>query len=359
LASAKRLLAVRLDNLGDVLLMTPALRAMRRALPAVKLALWTSPVGAQVALFDPDIDEIIAREVAWVDPWRSLPECSARERETIDLLRAGRFDAAVIFTSFRQSPLPAAYACYLADIPIRIAATTDGAGSLLTTRHPPSGGLVHEVERALDLVAAVGVPPADLDLVLDLPATAHLEGARLRESTGAAHAVVIHPGCTMPARTYPLARFAQVAERLAEDGVAVFVTGGPTEVELVAELLAQVAPGPRERCIGAAGLPFDLFCGLIAAADAVVTNNTGPMHIAAALKTPVVALFALTNPPEQWGPWRVTHRILNRDVPCRLCYSRVCPTAQECLAVEPDEVVYATLEVMREARALTASEALA
>jgi ADP-heptose:LPS heptosyltransferase len=359
IARARRVLAVRLDNLGDVLLMTPALRAIRRALPGARLALWTSPVGADVALLDPDVDEIIATEVPWVDPWRALPDCSARERDTIDHLRAGRFDAAFIFTSFRQSPLPAAYACYLADIPMRIAATTDGAGSLLTTRHRPPDRVMHEVERALDLVGAVGIAaPESLDLVLEPSASARAEGRRLRDTAGSARAVVIHPGCSMPARTYPLARFAQVAELLAQDDVAVFVTGGPTEVDTVADLLSRVAPGPRERCIGAAGLPFELFCGLVAAADAVVTNNTGPMHVAAALKTPVVALFALTNPPEQWRPWRATHRLLNRDVPCRLCYSRVCPTAQECLEVPPDEVAAVTRELVR-VRETAAVEAVA
>jgi ADP-heptose:LPS heptosyltransferase len=96
-------------------------------------------------------------------------------------------------------------------------------------------------------------------------------------------------------------------------------------------------------------LPFPTFCGLIGEADLTLTNNTGPMHIAAALKTPVIALFALTNPPEQWGPWRVPHRQLFHDVPCRICYSRVCPVGHECLRlVEPDEVAMAAGELLRE-----------
>jgi len=85
----------------------------------------------------------------------------------------------------------------------------------------------------------------------------------------------------------------------------------------------------------------------VAAADLTVTNNTGPMHVAAAVKTPVVALFALTNPPAQWGPWRVPHRQLYHEVPCRLCYSRVCPHGQECLRlVTPAMVVAAAEELL-------------
>ncbi|HEY3993946.1 MAG TPA: glycosyltransferase family 9 protein, partial [Ktedonobacteraceae bacterium] len=86
-------------------------------------------------------------------------------------------------------------------------------------------------------------------------------------------------------------------------------------------------------------------------ADLVITNNTGPMHIAAAVKTPVVALFALTNPPEQWGPWRVAHRQMYHEVSCRLCYSRVCPYEHDCLRlVTPAMVVAAASELLVEER---------
>jgi ADP-heptose:LPS heptosyltransferase len=96
-------------------------------------------------------------------------------------------------------------------------------------------------------------------------------------------------------------------------------------------------------------MPFGVFCALIEAADLTVTNNTGPMHVSAALKTPVVALFALTNPPEQWGPWRVPHRQLFHDVPCRLCYSRICPYQHECLTlVSPDMVAQAAGDLLSE-----------
>jgi ADP-heptose:LPS heptosyltransferase len=71
------------------------------------------------------------------------------------------------------------------------------------------------------------------------------------------------------------------------------------------------------------------------------------MHVSAAVKTPVVALFALTNPPEQWGPWRVPHRQLYHDVPCRICYSRICPYGHECLRlVTPQSVVDAAAELV-------------
>src|ERR671933_1171659 len=133
--TVRRVLAVRLDNLGDVLVTTPALHAIKESLPDAALTLLASPVGAQVGRLNPDVDDVIVYEAPWVDPWQTLPQNSAREQAMIALLRERRFDAAVIFTSFRQSSLPAAYLCYLAGIPLRLGASFDASGSLLTTRY--------------------------------------------------------------------------------------------------------------------------------------------------------------------------------------------------------------------------------
>ena len=126
------------------------------------------------------------------------------------------------------------------------------------------------------------------------------------------------------------------------------LTGASSERELVERVYGRMRPETRDRALRCAGtLPFPAFCALIEAAGLTVTNNTGPMHISAAVKTPVVALFALTNPPEQWGPWRVAHRQLYHEVPCRLCYSRSCPYGHECLRlVTPEMVVEAAAELL-------------
>lgn len=365
---ARRILAVRLDNLGDVLVTTPALRAIKRSLPGARLDLLASRVGAQAGRLNPDLDEVIVHEAPWIDPWQELPLDPARELALIDRIRAGRYDAAVVFTSFRQSALPAAYLCYLAGVPLRLAASVDGAGSLLTTRHKHQEALVHEVERALGLVAAVGITGEATGLVLAVPTAAReradawlaasgldREGsaANGRESEGRpAPLVVVHPGCSMPARTYHWRQFAAAIEGLvARLGARVVVTGAASERELVERVLAELSPAAGAASRGCAGdLPFPAFCALIERADLVITNNTGPMHVAAALGTPVVALFALTNPPEQWGPWRVPHRLLNHDVPCRLCYNRVCPYSHDCLRlVTPELVVAAAEDLLAEA----------
>ncbi|MDP9364510.1 MAG: glycosyltransferase family 9 protein [Chloroflexota bacterium] len=351
--AARRVLAVRLDNLGDVLVTTPAIHAIRASLPDAHLTLLASPVGAQVGRLNPDVDEVIAYEAPWVDPWQELPHDPARERAMIETIARGRYDAAVIFTSFRQSALPAAYLCYLAGVPLRLAASIDGPGSLLTTRHKHPGRPMHEVERGLDLVGAVGFATDETDLVLRVPADARQRlGSRLADGPGAGPLVVVHPGCSMPARTYPWEMYVGVVDLLvARLGARVVLTGAGTEADLVARVAAKLSPEARAATRTSAGvLAFPDFCALIEAADLVVTNNTGPMHVAAGLKTPVVALFALTNPPEQWGPWHVPHRLLNHDVPCRICYARVCPYGHECLRlVSPAMVADAASDLLIEA----------
>jgi lipopolysaccharide heptosyltransferase II len=361
--SVRKVLLIRLDNLGDVLLTTPAFHAVKAALPESSLTLLASPVGAQVAALDPDIADVIVYRAAWMDPWHKLPQDSQREQEMIALLKARQFDGAIIFTSFRQSPLPAAYLCYLADIPLRVAASIDGPGSLLTTRHKHPEQIVHEVERGLNLVAALGITTTEQDLVLQVPPVALqaiserlavLNGERRRP------VVVVHPGCSMPARTYPWEMYAEVVTLLvARLGAFVVVTGGEDEQALVDRVLASVPEELRHAAIGLAGvLPFPEFCALIQSADLTITNNTGPMHVSAALKTPVIALFALTNPPEQWGPWHVPHRQLYHDVPCRICYSRVCPYQHECLRlVSPSMVVTAAAELLTEVRGAIITDA--
>ncbi len=348
---ARRILLVRLDNLGDALLMTPAIRAVRQSLPSASLTLLTSPVGAQVGRLNPDLDDVLVYEAPWVDPWCRLPHDSARELGMIAALRRYQFDGAIIFTSFRQSPLPAAYLCYLADIPLRVAASIDGPGSLLTTRHRHPDRMMHEVERALDLVGSIGMEPSDLDLVLQVPSEARSAISALLAERGPDDEqllIAVHPGCSMPARTYPWEFYAEVVELLTVRlGAWVVLTGPAEEHSLVQRIVDRLSPRARAAILSLAGeLTFPELCALIEAADLLITNNTGPMHVAAAVKTPVVALFALTNPPEQWRPWRVPHRLLYHDVSCRICYSRVCPYGHECLRLVPPA------QVVQEARSL-------
>ena len=109
--SARNLLAVRLDNAGDVIMLGPALRAVKAALPQAHLTLMCSPAGSQAAALLPWVDEIFVWRAVWQDVSASLDHDPQRELELVEALRIGQYDAALIFTSFTQSPHPPAYIC--------------------------------------------------------------------------------------------------------------------------------------------------------------------------------------------------------------------------------------------------------
>ena len=341
----QRVLLVRLDNLGDVLLMTPAFRAVRQALPEAHLALLAGPVGCEVGRLNPDIDETILYHAPSEDVYSRLPQDPDREMAAVEALKKRNFDAAIIFTSYRQSALPAAYLCYLAGIPLRAAGSFEGPGSLLTHRHryeetvPPK----HETLRGLELTEFLGFPPVEPEMML-VPREEDEEGAvRLLERHGVERFVIVHPGSSASSRAYPAKRYATVVKELAEKGgLPVLVTGGPGEEDLT------------RRVAGSSGIAlggetaFGEFAALVGRAAVVVTNNTGTTHVASAMKTPVVTVFAGTNPPEQWGPWRTPSRLLTHPVPCAPCYKRVCPIGHECLTgIAPHYVVEAALDLLR------------
>ncbi|NJO07982.1 MAG: glycosyltransferase family 9 protein [Chloroflexaceae bacterium] len=274
--SVKRILAIRLDNLGDMLLMTPALHAIKESLPGVELSVLAGPVGAQATRLNPDVDDVIVYHSPQMDPWGQLPQDPEREFALIATLRERNFDAAVIFTSFRQSSLPQAYVCYLAGIPLRLAASIDGCGSLLTTRHRHPEHLMHEVERALDLVGAVGFRSNQRDLVLQVPPEARRTAeAWLANACAGAMSrplIVIHPGCTMPARTYPWQMYSEVADLATSQLNATVVVSGTQDEH---ELVEQIRNQSRYPLISAAGaLAFPEFTALDRNGRHMNLNNT-------------------------------------------------------------------------------------
>jgi ADP-heptose:LPS heptosyltransferase len=156
--------------------------------------------------------------------------------------------------------------------------------------------------------------------------------------------VVIHPGATAPSRRYPPERFAKVGQRLVSElGFQAVFTGMGDEHALI-EYIQAAMGAPSFSTAGRLDLP--MLVALISLAPVLVANNSGPAHIAAAVGTPVVDLYALTNP--QHTPWAVESRVLFQDVPCKYCYKSICPEGhQRCLSlVSPEDVIRATQELL-------------
>jgi ADP-heptose:LPS heptosyltransferase len=205
----------------------------------------------------------------------------------------------------------------------------------------------HEVQRQLDLVASVGCRARDERLSFTPSVRAARRIGRLLAAARVDRdraLVVAHPGASAPSRRYPAESFAAALGILAEEtGAEIVLTGDLAETDLVASIRGAM----RARVHSFAGrLDLDELGALLARADVAISNNTGPAHIAAAVGTPVVDLYALTNP--QHTPWHVQHRVLYHDVPCRYCYKSVCPAGHhDCLrGVEPAAVAAAAVELL-------------
>ncbi|MGZ3430536.1 MAG: glycosyltransferase family 9 protein, partial [Isosphaeraceae bacterium] len=308
-SQARNILCVRLDALGDVLMTTPALRALKTSHPGRRITLLTSPAGAEAAPMIPTVDEVLVYQAPWMKSTGARPD-SRLDHAMIGRLHDARFDAAVIFTVYSQSPLPTAMLCSLADIPLRLAHCRENPYQLLTHWVPepePEQFIRHEVRRQLELVGTTGCEVADERMSLQIPRGLHQRVAeRLRGMHVDFHYpwLVIHPGASAPSRRYPPDLFARAARRLVLDvGMQIIFTGSQQERHLIEEI--RTAMGVHSFSL-AGDLALGELAALIAQAPLLIANNTGPVHIAAATGTPVVDLYALTNP--QHTPWGVPHR---------------------------------------------------
>jgi ADP-heptose:LPS heptosyltransferase len=330
-------LITRMDNDGDVLLAGPAVRAVATT---ARVVLLVAPSGEQAAWMLPGVHDVFV----WPCPWSGFdppPVDPTSVGTLLDALRLERIDRALVLTSYHQSPLPMALVLRLAGIGYIAAASEDYPGSLLDVRHRPEPG--HEVERALSLAAAAGYRlPAGDDGRLAI------RGVLPMFSLPEAPFVVMHPGASVPARAPGPAQARGMVEALCRDGRRVVVTGSPAEQELTAAVAAGggIDLGGRT--------DYRALASLLSAADCVVVGNTGPAHLAAAVGTPVVSLFAPVVPAGSWAPWRVPNVVLgDQDAPCNGSRARVCPVpGHPCLnAIAPDEVVVAVRKLIEEVSA--------
>ena len=343
---ATNVLCVRLDTLGDVLMTTPAIRALKEG--GRRVTLLTSPQGAAVARLVPEIDNVLVYAAPWLKATSPRHDATP-DFEMIEELRSQNFDACAVFTVFSQNPLPSALLAYLAGIPLRLAHCRENPYQLLThwvRETEPEGGIRHEVRRQLDLMARVGCVTGDERMSLRPPEENRARAEQELRNLGLGHWLALHPGASASSRRYPPELFAQVVRSLFRDhGIEVVFTGLPGEQELVDSIRTQ-ANVPSHSLAGK--LNLGELAALLGAAPLLISNNTGPAHVAAAVGTPVVDLYALTNP--QHTPWGVPHRVLSHAVPCANCYKSVCPVpGHPCLrGVPPEQVVRETLSLLAE-----------
>ncbi len=337
-------LVARLDNAGDVLLAGPAVRAAAATHGPVTFV--AGPTGAAAAQLLPGVGEVLVLDAPWVA--ERSPEVAAAPLDAFtSSVRERAPDVGIVLTSWHQSPLPLALLLRLAGVPRLGAVSVDFAGSLLDVRLRVPEDVsddLHEVQRALAVTTALGLPlPVGDDgrLRVELPAAEPL----------AVVDVVLHPGASVPARSWHTDGYAALAALLTAEGFSVAVTGGPAERSQTAAVAAaarDVLDLGGATDLGGLGL-------VLAAAQVVVTGNTGPAHLSAAVGTPVVSVFAPTVPAQRWRPWSVPQVLLgDQGIACAGCRARVCPVpGHPCTDTVP------AAEVLRAVRSLVGVAACA
>ncbi|MFD4368500.1 glycosyltransferase family 9 protein [Rhodococcus sp. NPDC058521] len=324
-------LVARLDSVGDVLLAGPAVRAV--AGDSNRVTMLVGPRGRTAADLLPGVDEVIEWQAPWVD-FDHPPLTADAVHQLVKQVEALDADRALVLTSFHQSPLPLALILRMAAVPWIGAISVDYPGALLDLRHHVDGD-PPEAVRGLSLAAAAGY--GELSIV-DSALAVKRPLPDVRSITGESPYVVVHPGAAVPARQLSPARSRAVVAALVSAGHRVLVTGAPEE----AELTRATAIGGGIDLGGRTGLAE--LASVLDGAEVAVVPNTGPAHLAAAVGTPVVSLFAPVVPVSRWAPHGVPCVVLGaQDSPCAGTRARTCPVpGHPCLDdIATDDVVSA------------------
>lgn len=332
-------LVVRMDSMGDMLAAGPAIRAV--AAGSDRLTVLAGPLGAGAARLLPGVDTVLV----WSCPWILSPappvDCGD-VLEMVGRIRDLRIDEAVILTSFHQSPLPTALLLRMAGVNRIAASSEDFPGSLLDLRLPVAPD-APEPQRMLAVAGGAGyqLPPGDdgrLAVRRPLPTVDLGIGPRY---------LVAHPGTSAPARAYPPRLWREAITELSAAGWPIAVTGGPSERDLTADISGNGAAGAPVVDLGGV-LDLPELAAVLDLAAVVVVANTGPAHLAAAVGTPVVSLFAPVVPAIRWAPYGVPKIILgDQQAECRDSRRQLCPTpGHPCLSMVTAAEIRDAVEVL-------------
>ena len=353
-------LLVKPSSLGDVIHALPTAGALRRRFPAARLAWLVEEESADVVRGTPAVDDIIVSgRRRWLralaagrEGGRSLGEFRALLRA----LRAARFDLVVDLQGLMKSALYV----MATGARVRVGLSTGREGSRLACTHvvqvPPGE---HAVERYLRVAWALGAPPGPRDFPIAVPPEAAAAAERLlaegRAALGARPAgaggaplAVLHPAARWETKWWSPEAFAAVGDRLVEAmGAAVAITGGGADVDAAEAVRGRM----RRPALNLAGrTPLKALAALLARAAVTVSVDSGPMHLAAALGTPLVALFGPTD-PSRTGPYGPGPRcVLQERLPCVPCLDRCCRVPQRRLCMRSLDPQRVAAEAMALAR---------
>jgi ADP-heptose:LPS heptosyltransferase len=308
--NCRKILCVRADNMGDVIMSGPAIRALKKTFGA-HITLLTSSAGASICDHMPEIDDVIVNDMPWVKT--EVPPSPENIRQVIEDLRNGEFDGAVIFTVYSQSAMPAALVCLMAGIQRRLAYCRENPYHLLTDWVPdkePYEFIRHQVERDLALVKNIGAEISDNRLILTSSDDDWYRASDVLAKYGIAYDqpfIVAHAGVSERKREFPVEKWVALLTVLRRHvSTAIILTGSKNEMTLTSMIHDAIGD---DSIINVAG-EFNLapFVATIFHASMVISVNTATAHIAAAAQVPSLILYAATNP--QHSPWKSPSSVL-------------------------------------------------
>ncbi len=337
-ADVRAILVVRLYFVGDVLLATPVLEALRATFPDAGITTLIKRRARDVLLENPHVDEVLEYDAV---PHYHSPRWLWRLAQT---LRRRRFDLAVDLTGDMRS----SWLLFAADPAFRVGVNHAGAGFLLDRRRPyrSPGHVVDHLVSVVETVGAgvTGEPSPRIYLTLDEISRA---GALLAEGGlgDGSPFVLMSPGANWAYRRWPADRFGRLAARVLERTGLRSVVAGTAEDAPLAESVVAASSGAAVSVAGRTGLRE--LAGLAGLARAFVGNDSGPMHVAASQGTPVVALFG-PNTPTRFAPRGAPSRVIWPDYPCSPCSQKRCVRREDpCMeSIEVGAVLEALEELL-------------
>jgi heptosyltransferase-2 len=323
---------------GDSVLAIPAMKAVRARFPKAEITVLARPWVAGLFTSATFLDEV----------WKEgKPESLAGWSRLARDMRSRQFDLALLFPNSFESALMV----YLARVPQRVGYARDGRKWMLTNWVWPPARERHQVHYYLELAKAVSASIADPSISIEAAASEKEEARKLLAAEGvppASRYIVLNPGAAYgSAKRWSEERFAELAALLARDtGFRIVIIGSDAERRIAEKIREQAQ---CETAILNGKTSLETLIGVLAESSLMITNDSGPMHIAAALGVPTVAVFGATNAAET-GPYGPKTRIVSHPVECSPCMLRECPIDHRCMSgISAGDVRRAAFELLTHA----------
>ncbi len=338
----KRILIRSTNWVGDAILTTPAIRAVRKNFPDADISILAKPWVLPVFLNNPDIDDLLLYDTS------GIHNGLFGKARLSKALRKREFDLAILF----QNAFEAAVLAFLAGIPNRLGYNTDGRHLLLTQgiRLDPEFKQIHEIEYYLGILKGAGLKLDGKNLTLGVTEQEQGRADDILMSHGIERhdmLVGVSPGAAYgPAKRWFAERYAALCDRICKlHGARIIVFGSAGE-EMVGDRVAQFMQHPCINLCGKTNLREAV--ALTERCRLFVTNDSGLMHVAAALDVPLVAIFGSTNPITT-GPSSLRSRVVRVPVACSPCLEPECRQDHRCMKKVTVDTVYSVVrELLKE-----------